>query len=138
MGLNPPPLSSWASVLRTRPQCHLSFHEIFFFFFSSLRFNMTGFRLYILLLEQGLSKFICCQGNSPQAISLARGIQQKLEELQDKCQRAVNNTERSGIRKPAHTVTGKMDQAQRWLNNPAVDDKGLGMYTARNWVESIC
>ena len=66
------------------------------------------------------------QGNTPQALALARGIQDKLRELQDKCQRAVLNTERSGIRRPAHTVAGKLEQAQRWLANPGVDDKGLG------------
>ena len=66
------------------------------------------------------------QGNSPQAMALARGIQQKLNELQDKCNRAVMGTERSGIRRPAPTVAGKLEQAQRWLANPALDDKGLG------------
>ena len=69
----------------------------------------------------------CCpQGNSPQAVSLARGIQQKLQELQDLCRQAVTATERSGVRHPAHTVTGKVEQAQRWLANPAVSDNGLG------------
>ncbi len=68
------------------------------------------------------------QGNSPQAMALAKGIQQKLHELQDSCNRAVINTERSGVRKPAHTIAGKVEQAQRWLTNPAVDDKGLGNY----------
>ena len=66
------------------------------------------------------------QGNTPQAMALARGIQDKLRELQDKCARAVLNTERSGVRRPAHTVAGKLEQAQRWLANPGVDDKGLG------------
>lgn len=60
-------------------------------------------------------------------MSLARGIQQKLQELQDLCRQAVSATERSGIRHPAHTVTGKVEQAQRWLANPAVSDSGLGM-----------
>jgi vinculin len=59
-------------------------------------------------------------------MSLARGIQQKLHELQDRCGRAVVATERSGVRRPAHTVAGKLEQAQRWLANPAFDDKGLG------------
>jgi len=68
------------------------------------------------------------QGNSPQAMSLAKGIQQKMLELQDKCARAVSNTEHSGVRRPAHTIAGKLEQAQRWLTNPAVDDKGLGWY----------
>jgi vinculin len=37
-------------------------------------------------------------------------------------------TERSGIRKPAPTVEGKVEQARQWLANPALDDRGLGMY----------
>lgn len=67
------------------------------------------------------------QGNSPQAMSLARGIQDKLRELQDKVNTAVVNTDKSGIRKPAHTMSGKAQQAQRWLADPARDDRGLGM-----------
>lgn len=61
-------------------------------------------------------------------MSLARGIQQQLQDLANKCGRAVAATERSGLRKPAHTVAGKVEQAQRWLANPAMDDKGLGQW----------
>ena len=61
-------------------------------------------------------------------MSLARGIQQLLRDLQDRCQKAVLSTDRSGLRKPAHTIVGKLEQAQRWLANPVVDDKGLGEY----------
>ena len=66
------------------------------------------------------------QGDSPQALSLAKNIADKMEQLQDKVAGAVNHSERSGIKRPAHTLTGKVDQAQRWLNNPAVNDMGLG------------
>jgi len=66
------------------------------------------------------------QGNSPQAQSLGRGIQQLLRELQDRCQKAVNATDRSGLKRPAHTVMGKLEQAQRWLANPNIDDGGIG------------
>ena len=59
-------------------------------------------------------------------MALARGIQDKLGELQNLCGKAVAGTERSGIRRPAHTLTGQLQQAQRWLANPALDDKGLG------------
>jgi vinculin len=59
-------------------------------------------------------------------MSLARGIQQLMRELQDRCQKAVAATDRSDLRRPAHTIGGKLEQAQRWLANPAVDDKGLG------------
>jgi vinculin len=60
-------------------------------------------------------------------MSLAREMQQQLKELQNLTGAGIMNTERSGIRKPAPTVEGKVDQAQRWLNNPAMDDRGLGM-----------
>ena len=71
---------------------------------------------------------ISFQGNSPQAMSLAKGIQQKLHELEGKVARAVQNTERSGVRKPAYTLDGKVDQGMRWCQNPGLDDGGLGKH----------
>jgi len=68
------------------------------------------------------------QGSSSQAVSLSRGIQQMLRELQDRCHRAVASTDRSDLLRPAHTIEGKLEQAQRWLANPALDDGGLGMF----------
>ncbi len=59
------------------------------------------------------------QGDSPQAESLAKGIEQKLNELNGLVLRAVTNAERSGILQPAHTVTGRLEQARKWLGNPA-------------------
>lgn len=41
-------------------------------------------------------------------------------------QTGVINLERSGILQPAHTVLGRIEQALKWLENPNVDDKGLG------------
>ena len=49
-----------------------------------------------------------------------------MQELVGALGRAVNNTERSGVQQPAHTVAGQLEQAQRWLANPAMDDRGLG------------
>lgn len=71
------------------------------------------------------------KGNSPQAMSLAREMQHKMKELQKMTNDGIMNTERSGIRKPAPTVQGKVDQAQHWLSNPAIDDKGLGEQATR-------
>lgn len=34
--------------------------------------------------------------------------------------------EKSGGQQPAHTVTGRLEQAQRWLSHPERDDRGLG------------
>ncbi|CAG0884926.1 unnamed protein product [Cyprideis torosa] len=66
------------------------------------------------------------QGTSIQAQSLARSIGQNLKELDGLVARAVDNVERSGMARPAHTVAGRLEQAQRYLANPAVDDNGLG------------
>ncbi|KAK3594112.1 hypothetical protein CHS0354_040882 [Potamilus streckersoni] len=71
------------------------------------------------------------KGSSPQAMSLARELQSKMKELEQMTHAGIMNTERSGIRKPAPTVEGKVDQAQRWLGNPEIDDKGLGEQATR-------
>ncbi|XP_064603659.1 vinculin-like isoform X6 [Liolophura sinensis] len=71
------------------------------------------------------------KGNSPQALSLAREIQGPLRELQNKTMNGIMNTERSGIRRPAPTVQGKVEQALKWLANPGLDDKGLGEEATR-------
>ena len=68
------------------------------------------------------------QGNSQQAMSLARGVHPMLLELQDRCRRAVASSDRSDLRRPAHTIEGKLEQAQRWLANPGLDDNGLGQF----------
>ncbi|XP_049847129.1 vinculin isoform X1 [Schistocerca gregaria] len=66
------------------------------------------------------------KGATPQAECLARGIQEKLSALQSLVGRAVQSVERSGVQQPAHTVTGRLEQARRWLANPERDDRGLG------------
>ena len=52
----------------------------------------------------------------------------KLNELEKLTPQTITYTERSGIRKPAPTVDGKVEQARQWLANPAMDDKGLGRW----------
>ncbi|CAG2100408.1 unnamed protein product, partial [Medioppia subpectinata] len=66
------------------------------------------------------------KGGTPQAQSLARGIDQKVKELNGLVGRAIQNVERSGVQQPAHTVSGRVEQALKWLENPGFDDKGLG------------
>ena len=66
------------------------------------------------------------QGRSPQAQSLANGISNKLNDLNNQIARAITNVERSGQQQPAHTVAGRLEQALAWLSNPGFDDKGLG------------
>lgn len=51
--------------------------------------------------------------------------------LQSKTNRAVANMRPT---KPAVTLEGKMDQALRWVNNPGVDDRGVG---ERGWMTAL-
>ncbi|XP_074659984.1 vinculin-like isoform X2 [Tubulanus polymorphus] len=71
------------------------------------------------------------KGSSPQAMAVAKSISEKLKELQAASARAVSNTEKTGIARPANTVSGKIEQAQRWLTNPHMDDGGVGEQAAR-------
>ena len=66
------------------------------------------------------------QGSSAQAQSLSKQIGRQLRELLALCTRAIANMEMGGSLRPAHTLSGKMDQAQRWLANLGFDDHGLG------------
>ena len=34
--------------------------------------------------------------------------------------------EKSGIQQPAHTVLGRLEQARRWLEQPGLEDRGVG------------
>ncbi|XP_065226162.1 vinculin-like isoform X3 [Planococcus citri] len=66
------------------------------------------------------------KGSSPQAEGLARGIEEKLQELNKIVSNSVSNLEKWGGQQPAHTVSGRLEQAQKWLSHPERDDKGLG------------
>lgn len=63
------------------------------------------------------------KGDSPEARALAKQIGAALLNLQSKTNRAVANMRPA---KPAVTLEGKMEQALRWVNNPGVDDRGVG------------
>ncbi|XP_045466390.1 vinculin isoform X1 [Harmonia axyridis] len=66
------------------------------------------------------------KGNTPQAESLARGIREKLTDLQQAVLHAVVAVDKTGLQQTAHTVQGRLEQARKWLSNPGQDDKGLG------------
>lgn len=73
-------------------------------------------------------KFCVCyclrgKGDSPEARALAKQIGAALLTLQSKTNKAVANMRPA---KPAVTLEGKMEQALRWVNNPGVDDRGIG------------
>ncbi|XP_011311881.1 vinculin isoform X2 [Fopius arisanus] len=66
------------------------------------------------------------KGTTPQAESLARGIKDKLNELRTSVASALVAADKSGLAQTAHTVAGRLEQANKWLLNPQHDDRGLG------------
>lgn len=80
---------------------------------------------FLLTLLNRLSFCFCLRGkgDSPEARALAKQIGAALLTLQSKTNRAVANMRPA---KPAVTLEGKMEQALRWVNNPGVDDRGVG------------
>lgn len=87
---------------------------------------MVSFSLFFLFTP---SHFVCVcyclrgKGDSPEARALAKQIGAALLTLQSKTNKAVANMRPA---KPAVTLEGKMEQALRWVNNPGVDDRGIG------------
>jgi len=66
------------------------------------------------------------RGATPQAENLARNIQERLGEVVASVGQATSRLEKSGIQQPAPTVTGRLEQTRRWLEQPGVDDRGVG------------
>ena len=66
------------------------------------------------------------KGTSPEGQRLNREIAQKLDGLNAEMQHALLQQEQSGVRRPANTYVGKMDQVHQWLNNPSSDPTRLG------------
>ncbi|TMW51020.1 hypothetical protein DOY81_003890 [Sarcophaga bullata] len=66
------------------------------------------------------------KGTSPQAESLARSIREKLGDLQSQIQNAVVGVNKAGVQQTAHTIQGRLEQAVKWLQNPEINDGGLG------------
>jgi vinculin len=54
-----------------------------------------------------------------------------LERLNADCLGVVDKAEKLGVIRPAHTIAGKIDQAQRWISSPQIDDMGVGQYYAK-------
>ncbi|XP_017552033.1 vinculin a isoform X3 [Pygocentrus nattereri] len=71
------------------------------------------------------------KGDTPEARSLAKQIGTALQNLQAKTNRAVANMRPA---KAAVTLEGKMEQAMRWINNPSVDDHGVGQAAIRGLI----
>ncbi|PAV91391.1 hypothetical protein WR25_04456 isoform A [Diploscapter pachys] len=73
--------------------------------------------------------------------NLAATCAQKLKELvgtkhsSGQLSDALSNAQRHGAAHPAHTAAGRLEQALRWLDNPGVDDGGVGMQAIRMLTE---
>lgn len=63
------------------------------------------------------------KGDTPEARALAKQIATSLQNLQSKTNKAVANSRPA---KAAVHLEGKIEQAQRWIDNPSVDDSGVG------------
>ncbi|TTZ04189.1 Vinculin [Bagarius yarrelli] len=71
------------------------------------------------------------KGDTPEARALAKQIATALQNLQSKTNRAVANTRPA---KAALHLEGKMEQAQRWIDNPNMEDGGVGQAAIRGLV----
>ncbi|KAJ8418198.1 hypothetical protein AAFF_G00139070 [Aldrovandia affinis] len=71
------------------------------------------------------------KGDTPEARALAKHIATALQNLQSKTNRAVANSRPA---KPANNLEGKMEQALRWIENPSLDDRGVGQAAIRGLV----
>lgn len=75
------------------------------------------------------------KGTAPEGLKLNREVAQKLEGLNQEMQNAMLGQESSGVRRPATTFVGKMDQVHQWVNNPSSDPAGLGERAIRECIE---
>lgn len=70
----------------------------------------------------------CWKGETTEAMTLSKNISQQLDDLYQSLEHAINLLRYSSdYQRPATTVNGKVDQAQRWLSQPDLDLFGFGM-----------
>ncbi|KAM3859406.1 LOW QUALITY PROTEIN: vinculin b [Diretmus argenteus] len=62
------------------------------------------------------------KGDTPEARALAKQIATALQNLQSKTNKAVANSRPA---KAAVHLEGKIEQAQRWIDNPTIEDSGV-------------
>uniref|UniRef100_A0A8C7VAW5 Vinculin n=1 Tax=Oncorhynchus mykiss TaxID=8022 RepID=A0A8C7VAW5_ONCMY len=71
------------------------------------------------------------RGDTPEARALAKQIATALQNLQSKTTKAVANSRPA---KAAVHLEGKIEQAQSWMENPTIDDGGVGQAAIRGLV----
>lgn len=75
------------------------------------------------------------KGTSPEGLKLNKDVAQQLGDLNSQMQHATSEQEASGVRRPANTFAGKMDQVHQWMNNPSSDPSGLGERAIRECID---
>ncbi|XP_029181563.2 LOW QUALITY PROTEIN: vinculin-like [Acropora millepora] len=75
------------------------------------------------------------KGTTPEGQKLNKEVSRLLDDLNTQMQNATLMQERSGVRRPATTFAGKMDQVHQWMNNPSSDPSGLGERAIRECIE---
>ncbi|KAL9979828.1 hypothetical protein ACROYT_G017545 [Oculina patagonica] len=75
------------------------------------------------------------KGTSPEGQRLNKEVAKQLEGLNAEMQHALLQQEQSGVRRPANTFVGKMDQVHQWMNNPSSDRTGLGERAVRECID---
>ena len=77
------------------------------------------------------------KGTSPQAQTMARSIGVQLKNLVQLIEQAIRDMERDGLQitVPRQTLEGRLEQALRWLLNPGLYDRGLGMQAIKAIIE---
>lgn len=98
------------------------FTSAFFFYLISSVVTVKTLRYHVsdVCLLPRLSRG---KGDTPEARALAKQIATALQNLQSKTSKAVANSRPA---KAAVHLEGKIEQAQRWIDNPTVDDSGVG------------
>lgn len=66
------------------------------------------------------------KGTSPQAENLAKNLREKLANLEQSLVSAIKGVNKAGVKQIAHTIQGRLEQACKWLQNPEINDNGLG------------
>lgn len=66
---------------------------------------------------------------------MSRSIGVQLKNLVQLIEQAIRDLERDGLQIPRQTLEGRLEQALRWLANPAFNDRGLGLSAIRQIIE---
>ncbi|KXJ18815.1 Vinculin [Exaiptasia diaphana] len=75
------------------------------------------------------------KGTTPRGLEISREVGRELNNLRTIMDDAVQHQGISGVKKPATSFAGKMEQAQQWLQNPSGDHTGIGERAIRQCIQ---